>query len=701
MRPFDAGIAPLQRSIGRRREHHEQARGVGAVFVDQRLRVDAVVLGLGHLFHAADLHRLAVGFQRGGGHAALLVAHDVDVGRIDPVLAAVGFFAEEGVGHHHALCEQLPERFGALHQSLVTHQLVEEARVQQVQDGVFDAADILVDRQPVVGGGLVDHAGRALRRGIAGVVPGRLDEGVHGVGFAPGGAAAFRAGAFVERGHFRKRRAGAIGHHVFRQHHGQVFFRHWYVAAAGAMNDGDRAAPVALARDAPVAQAELGLAGTVLRGLEVGDDGVEGGSEIAAVVLAGIDREQALLVGVPVLPLRGGETVIAGGLAVHLPDRQRILVGKLEIAFVMCRHRHHRAFAIAPEHVVGDEHREPVAGERMHDELAGGHALFFHGGHVGLGHGTGLAFGDEGGEGRIAFRRTGGERMFGGHGDIGRAHQRIGTCRIHLELAGNADAGFVVVEHDVGAKALADPVALHGAHLLRPALELVEVVQQFFGVLGDAEVVHRDFALLDDGAGTPPAAVDHLFVGEHGLVDRVPVHGARFLVDHALLEQAREQPLFPAVVVRLAGGDFTRPVDGQTQRLELGLHVVDVGVGPRGRRHLVLHGGVFGRQAEGIPAHGLQHVLALHALVARDHVADGVVAHMAHVQLAGRIGEHRQAVELLAAVVFAGGEAAARFPLALGGGFDVLGGILFVQGRCHGGRRPEAAKVVENQRPVA
>ncbi len=126
------------------------------------------------------------------------------------------------------------------------------------------------------------------------------------------------------------------------------------------------------------------------------------------------------------------------------------------------------------------------------------------------------------------------------------------------------------------------------------------------------EVVHRDLALLDERAGAPAAAVDDLLVGEHGLVDRIPVHDAGLAVRDALLEHAQEQPLVPAVVRRIAGGDLARPVEGEAQRLQLALHVGDVVARPLGRRHAVLDGRVLGRQAEGIPAHGLQHDLALH-----------------------------------------------------------------------------------------
>ena len=47
---------------------------------------------------------------------------------------------------------------------------------------------------------------------------------------------------------------------VVRQLHRQVLHRHRHDAAGLAMDDRDRAAPVALARDAPVAQAEVDLA---------------------------------------------------------------------------------------------------------------------------------------------------------------------------------------------------------------------------------------------------------------------------------------------------------------------------------------------------------------------------------------------------------------------------------------------------------
>jgi hypothetical protein len=51
-------------------------------------------------------------------------------------------------------------------------------------------------------------------------------------------------------------------------------------------------------------------------------------------------------------------------------------------------------------------------------------------------------------------------------------------------------------------------------------------------------------------------------------------------------------------------------------------------------------------RTECVPAHRLQHALALHLREAREYVTNRVIAHVTHVQTARRIREHRQAVEL-------------------------------------------------------
>jgi len=94
------------------------------------------------------------------------------------------------------------------------------------------------------------------------------------------------------------------------------------------------------------------------------------------------------------------------------------------------------------------------------------------------------------------------------------------------------------------------------------------------------------------------------------------------------------------------------------------------------RRHVVLDRGVFGRHAEGIPAHRLHDVEALHGMEARQHVTDRVIAHVPHVQLARGVGEHRQAVVFGLVEVFDGARGFGLVPVRLGGALD-FGGVVF------------------------
>ena len=104
------------------------------------------------------------------------------------------------------------------------------------------------------------------------------------------------------------------------------------------------------------------------------------------------------------------------------------------------------------------------------------------------------------------------------------AEQRVRPRRedFQLALAGRRGRRIEREAHQQAFGA-ADPVALHQAHLVGPAVERIERVQQLLRVFRDLEDPLVHLALLDDGAGTPAAAVDHLLVGEHGHVDRVPV----------------------------------------------------------------------------------------------------------------------------------------------------------------------------------
>ncbi len=236
------------------------------------------------------------------------------------------------------------------------------------------------------------------------------------------------------------------------------------------MDDRDRAAPVTLTADAPVAQAELGarLAQAFL--LQHFTDSGEGAVVVQAVEFFGVDQLAFLAVGV--LPRRG--SFVTGGGTDNRLDRQAVLAGKGKVALIVRRHGHHCAFAVAHQYVVGDPHGQLLAGQRMQHVQRGRQAFLFLGGNIRLGHAAALALIDKGLQLGVAFGGLGGQRVLGGDGNVGCAHQGVGAGGEHLEGAVVADAGGVIRELDFHPGGLADPVALHGLDLLGPASQLIQ-----------------------------------------------------------------------------------------------------------------------------------------------------------------------------------------------------------------------------------
>ena len=297
-----------------------------------------------------------------------------------------------------------------------------------MQNRVFNATDVLIHRQPVVHV-FVGHAIGAIGARKVRVVPRRIHEGIHGVGFALRGPAAFGTGAIHEIGALVQRVTRTIGHAIFGQHHRQIFVRHRHITTRVAMNQRNRCAPITLARDAPIAQAIQHLLFAQPLGGQIGGYRVHGGAISQVIVFIGVFANAVLLVGIPFLPCIGAE-----GFAFDIDhgfDRQVVLPGKMKITFVMRRHGHHRAFAITHQHIVTDPHFNFFAGQRMLDEDAGGHALLVHGRHIGFHHRAAFAFVDKGGELGVALRRACSERMLCGYSDEGHPHDGVSAGGEH------------------------------------------------------------------------------------------------------------------------------------------------------------------------------------------------------------------------------------------------------------------------------
>ena len=118
-----------------------------------------------------------------------------------------------------------------------------------------------------------------------------------------------------------------------------------------------------------------------------------------------------------------------------------------------------------------------------------------------------------------AGNELGGKRALGRKQEEAHAKQRVGARREDGDLAVRRRHAVLVGERevDLGALGAADPVALLRLDVLRPAGELVEVVEKLLGVVGDLEVPLGQLTLLGHGAAAPAPALDDLLVGEHGV----------------------------------------------------------------------------------------------------------------------------------------------------------------------------------------
>src|ERR1019366_871020 len=101
------------------------------------------------------------------------------------------------------------------------------------------------------------RSGRILRIRVPVEVPARIDERVHGVGFAARRSATFWARGIHKLRHSPKRRAALLRNRdVLRQNHRQLLVRHRDQAIALAVNHWNRRTPIALAAYAPILQAK-------------------------------------------------------------------------------------------------------------------------------------------------------------------------------------------------------------------------------------------------------------------------------------------------------------------------------------------------------------------------------------------------------------------------------------------------------------
>ena len=601
-----------------------------------------------------------------------------------------------------------------------------ETGVQQVQHGVLDTADVQVDTAGMVRTHIgarphpvalhlgVDEGVLVRRVEVAQLVPTRPGPLGHHIGVAP---IAARSVAEVESdldpvaesiewalriGELVVRVEGAGAERVgLGKGHGQHVVGQAVRIADLVIDDRERLAPVALTAEQPVAQlvADGRLAPTLLdqpgrgAGHPVGDRGetVEVEGRIGRVHVRRVTDEGLR----PCRRVEGfldaafGEPL--GRRVLDRRDRQVETAGELEVALVAARNGHDRPGAVAHEHVVGDPHRDGLAGERVGGTRPEGHTGLVPGVVLAVdvlaGRGLPAVVGDRRGPVRCGERLD--EGVLGGEHHERRTEERVGAGGEHGDRSGGG------VEVDPGAVAAPDPVALHRRDGVGP-VEQVEIVDQPVGVGRDphhplahvarehrevaavAATVGGDLLVGDDGAetGTP---VDRRLtdVGQAMVVDdaaalvrrqvdpRSSVRGRSGagielgdqLCDRAGpsdgrvvpgVEDLGEDPLRPAVVVRVGRRDRPPTVVAEAETPQLASHVGDVGVG-RDRRVLAgLHRVLLGRQTKRVEAHRVQHVAAEHALEAGVHVGADVAEWVSDVQAGTRrVREHVEHEQLV------------------------------------------------------
>ena len=521
---------------------------------------------------------------------------------------AQGFRHLGPVADYHALGEHLAHRLAVCDQTDVAHHLRPEARIDQVQNGVLHAPDVLVNGEPVIDLRGIKRRRGVLRIAVAVEIPAGIDKRIHGVGLTAGRRATLRTIHVDERGNIVERRTPAAGNlNLLRQQHRQLVIRHRHDATRRAVNYRNGSAPVALAGNAPVFQAEgdCRFAETVL--FSVSCHGLAGVCAGHAVPPAGVLHNAVVAI---CLLHRSGVRQRAIHGADHGYNFDAVLVAKLEVTLVVCRNSHDGPGAVAHQHKACGPHRNPLAIEGIDRVQAGIEAVFRHVTRAlrspDVDHAPGLCL--------QCLAQFCDNLMLQRDNHAGGAAYGVDTRGKHAHRA----ISFHLKIH-FGAFAAANPVALHGQHTIGPqAFQLLYVIQQFIGISGSAQEPLLQRALLHRSTFmTPAATIHYLFIGQHGSALWAPVHQRLFAVGQPFFQHAQEEPLVPAVVLGIAGGHFPIPVIGESKAAMGALHFLYVGKRPFARRALVGYGGIFRRQTERVPTHGVQHVVAAHPHVTR------------------------------------------------------------------------------------
>ena len=187
-------------------------------------------------------------------------------------------------------------------------------------------------------------------------------------------------------------------------------------------------------------------------------------------------------------------------------------------------------------------------------------------------------------------------------------------------------------------------VGKHGAQLGTP-------VYGYVGKVGQT-VVHQRLLTFLFGKGVPlfGGDVERFAAGGVEAVGAVlrevflqiaDRQGFVGLVAVVAVEQLDKSPLCPFVIFWITGAYLAAPVEGESYFVELFAVACNILFGGDGGGLTGLYGVLFGGQAVGVVAHGVQHVETFQAFVACKDVAGYVSEGVSHMQSRSRgVGEH-------------------------------------------------------------
>ena len=123
------------------------------------------------------------------------------------------------------------------------------------------------------------------------------------------------------------------------------------------------------------------------------------------------------------------------------------------------------------------------------------------------------------------------------------------------------------------------------------------------------------------------------------------------------MKQLQENPLSPFIVIHIRGIDLPVPVKGIAEGVELALEPLDVVFRHHSRVDVILNCVILRGKSESVPAHGIEHVVALHSSLPCHNVKRRVRSRMPHVKpLSRRIRELNQRIIFRLGIIVRGFE---------------------------------------------